>query len=553
MVARSGATRPLYSARMKRLYTLVLALALAACGRGPASGDFDPLALAQASAGHVGNPDAVVPPQCYTRTDGVANPCWTCHTARNGRNLSDDVRLQERYAFKHGGMRNRWDNLFQDRRTAIAGIDDAQMLTYLRQDNYSALRDSLRARRDYPGWRPDLDFSRGFDAEGFARDGSGWRAFRYKPFPGTFWPTNGSTDDIAIRLPRFFYSDAQGRPSREIYKINLAILEAALAVPDTVPDAQLRRRIEPVDETLAGMDLDGDGRIAGTVTLIRGLPLHYAGGAAGVGVTRHLYPINTEFLHTVRYLDPDAPDLASRRMKEVRYAIKTRFLAGDDLAEEYREEAAEDRSDRPPVFAGTPVTGVTSPFGWRLQGFIEDAQGRLRLQTQEEHQFCMGCHTGLGITVDQSFGFPRKRPGVDGWGAQSLAGMPDAPQAGQREPETLVYFRRARGGDEFRANDEVLGRYFPAGALDEAKVRAAQDLRELITPSRERALLLDKASLALVRQQDFAHGRDALPQPAVNVHRSIQNGDTGLKKNHAVYDDGRLWLDWPEAAGATPP
>jgi hypothetical protein len=92
----------------------------------------------------------------------------------------------------------------------------------------------------------------------------------------------------------------------------------------------------------------------------------------------------------------------------------------------------------------------------------------------------------------------------------------------------------------------VLARYFPAGKLDEAKVRAARDLRELITPSRQRALALDKAYMALVKQQDFEHGRDAVAQPAANVHRHIDNGDTGLKQNHAVYSDGRLWLEWPQ-------
>ena len=54
--------------------------------------------------------------------------------------------------------------------------------------------------------------------------------------------------------------------------------------------------------------------------------------------------------------------------------------------------------------------------------------------------------------------------------------------------------------------------------------------------------------MALVREQDFAHGRDAVAQPATNVHQSIRNGDTGLKKNGTVYRDGRLWLEWPDAA-----
>ncbi|PTU28225.1 hypothetical protein [Stenotrophobium rhamnosiphilum] len=526
--------------------TAVLALTLVACDRDAA---YDPLALATAQGKTINNPFAVVPSQCYTKTDGVSNPCWTCHTDKNGSNALNDAHLQEEYAFSKVGMNNPWTNLFKDRSAVIASISDTDALTWVRQDNYRPLRKALRRRGNYGGWVPDFDFARGFDADGFAKDGSHWRAFRYKPFPGTFWPTNGSTDDVMIRLPRFFRANVAGVENREIYKANLAILEASLGVGANVPDSKILRRIEPIDEAAVGADINGDGKIEGRVDVMRGLPLRYVGGAAGIGVVRHFYPIGTEFLHSVRYIDPDAPSLLSTRFKELRYSVKIHWVGPDELTENYAEERNEP-ADTPPIFYGSAVTGVISPFGWSLQGFIEDAQGRLRLQTREEHQFCMGCHSGLGVTVDQSFGFPRKVPGSPGWGHQSLDNIPDVPQAGHVDPETLVYFRRAHGGDEFRANQEVLERYFPAGKLDEAKVRAAKDMRELITPSRERALALNKAYMALVREQDFVHGRDAVAQPATNVHTQIKNGDTKLKKNGAVYKDGTLWLEWP--APATP-
>lgn len=533
---------------MKHLPLLSLvsavSLALSACDRSAA---YDPLAQAKAEGEVLKNPYAVVPSQCYTKTDGTSNPCWTCHTDRNGSNALDDAHLQEEYKFSDSGMSNPWTNLFKDRSAVIAGISDEQALDWIRQDNYRPLRKALRTRANYGGWLPDIDLSRGFDADGFAKDGSEWRAFRYKPFPGTFWPTNGSTDDVMIRLPRFYRSDAQGKENREIYKANLAILETALGVGDKVANDKIVRRVESIDESVTGLDLNGDGKIGGRVDIIRGLPLHYAGGAAGIGVVRHFYPIGTEFLHSVRYIDPDAPELLSARLKELRYSIKIHWLGKDELTEHYQEEINE-AANLPPAFLGSAMAGVISPFGWRLQGFIEDAQGRLRLQTREEHQFCMGCHSSLGVTVDQSFGFPRKVPGVAGWGHQSLAGIADVPQAGQTTPETLLYFRRVHGGDEFRANQEILQRYFPAGKLDEDKVRAARDMRELVTPSRERAIALDKAYMALVREQDFSHGRDAVAQAAINVHKNIRNGDTGLKKNGAVYRDGRLWLEWPDAA-----
>ena len=540
---------------LRRLWpALLLAVAspLASAQAPPASpastAAYDPFSAAAAEK-LIGNVEAGVPPQCYTRTGANSNPCWTCHTSRNGRNQTDDWRLQQRYDFSDLGRTNHWTNLFQDRRAAIAGIGDAEALAYIRQDNYTALRPALLAQAGYQGWVPDLDYRQGFDAEGFARDGSDWRAFRYKPFPGTFWPTNGSTDDVLIRLPARFRTDAAGHPSRAVYKANLAILEAAMAVPDTVPDAKLSRSIEPIDEAIAGIDLDGDGRIGGSVNRIRGLPAHYAGAAAGEAVLRYDYPQGTEFLHTVRYVDPDAPELMSARFKEVRYAIK-RFQLNEQTRQwRYDEEAQERDIGGLPHYSGTSYSGQTNAFGWRLQGYIEDAAGRLRLQSREEQIYCMGCHTGIGVTVDQTFSLPRKVPGAAGWGPQSLAGIQDVPQAGSKEPEILRYLRRVGGGDEFRANTEMLERYFPGGKLDTAKVRRAApggkgDIRDLITPSRSRALQLDKAYMLIVREQSFIHGRDALLAPAANVHAQLDNNDTALKASGRTYRDGRLWLDW---------
>ena len=531
-----------------RLSLLLLALAAIPAAPGADTG-YNPFAAADAEK-LIGNVDAGVPPQCYTRTGSASNPCWVCHTSRNGRNQTDDWELQRRYAFSEQGLTNHWTNLFADRRSGIAAIGDAEILGYIRQDNYAALRPALLARADFHGWVPDLDYAQGFDAEGFARDGSDWRAFRYKPFPGTFWPTNGSTDDVLLRLPAPFRTDAAGKPSRAVYKANLAILEAAMAVPDTVADTRLSRAIAPVDETAAGLDLDGDGRIAGSATRIRGLPAHYAGAAATIPVLRYDYPQGTEFLHSVRYVDPDAPERMSARFKEVRYAVKSFQLNEETRQWRYREEAQEQAVGGRPHYSGTSFSGQTNAFGWRLQGYIEDAAGRLRLQSREEQLYCMGCHTGIGVTVDQSFALPRKVPGAAGWGPQSLAGIRDVPQAGSTEPEILRYFRRVGAGDEFRANSEIFQRFFPVGKLDTAKVRRARDLRELILPSRERALALDKAYLLIVREQSYIHGRDAVLTPAQNVHRQLENTDTALKASDRVYKDGRLWLDWDAKVNA---
>ncbi|MEO1272365.1 MAG: hypothetical protein AAFX99_30065, partial [Myxococcota bacterium] len=218
-----------------------------------ASSPFDPLAYAAARQNQVHNPEAAIPAQCYTRTEGVANPCWTCHTLGANPNIKDDFDLQTHYAFSDFALHNRWSNLFEDRSAEHQAITDADALAWVRQDNYTALRRAmLDLHPDFPGWIPDIDLHRGFDHNGFARDGSGWRALRYQPFPGLSWPTNGSTDDVFVRLP------AALRPSTLVARANLAILEAALTGDPALPTPALVRTVEPLDETRLGLDLDGD-------------------------------------------------------------------------------------------------------------------------------------------------------------------------------------------------------------------------------------------------------------------------------------------------------
>ena len=315
------------------------------------------------------------------------------------------------------------------------------------------------------------------------------------------------------------------------------------------PGAGIDREVEPVEEGLSGVDLDDNGSVGGIVTRIRNLPSHYAGAASGVPVRRYLYPTGTEFLHSVRYVDPDAPSMIARRMKELRYSRKLIDPSQSERSKIYSREANEKQEGMVPIYTGGPDTGLRNPFGWQLQGFIEDEQGRLRLQTHEEHVFCMGCHSSLGVTCDSTFTLPRKVPGAAGWRYQDMNGIPDVPQSGHADPEILTYFKRVTGGDEFRANDEILTEFFPGGTLDEAKVRSAapgggNDILFLIAPSPGRALLLDKAYMALVKSQRFDLGRDTIITPPTNVHTNIQNGDTQLKATGKTYSDGKLWLRW---------
>ncbi len=488
------------------------------------------------------NREAVVPPQCYTRTEGQYNPCYVCHQDHiAGReNRMDDADLQLAYTFSDVGFTNRWSNLFEDRTERVAAISDEQILDWIRTDNYSELAPRLRAT-DFEGWIPDLEgLERGaaaFDDEGFAQDGSQWVAFNYKPVPSTFWPTNGSTDDVMIRLAEPFRTDEKGNPSRDVYKANLAILEAkikGLASIDT----------HPIDEKAVGRDLDGDRRkrIATRITRTNA----WVGAARGEAIETFLYPQGTEFLHTVRYvgLGDDGTVGVSTRMKEVRYMKKWRWYGKPAYGRQYQLEQFEKDAGHLPGYQGIGDHGLDNSNGWSVQGFIEGRDGRLRTLTYEENFACMGCHNTVGATIDKTFSFARKVDGAKGWTYIDLRGMPDAPNMGETKGEFATYFERVGGGDEFRSNEEMLERWFVAeGQVDHVAVAAAADVYELITPSPERALQLNKAYRVLVEDQDFIFGRDATVTAPINVYDAV-DPDTAPTLPEEKTFTWDIRLDW---------
>jgi hypothetical protein len=493
------------------------------------------------------NREAIVPAMCYTRTEGRYNPCYVCHQdSLPGReNTMNDGDLQEAYSFSDVGMTNHWQNLFEDRSERVKRISDEEILAWVSQDNYSVLADRLSAA-GFKGWIPDLkglaDGAAAFDAEGIARDGSHWVAFNYKPFPSTFWPTNGSTDDIMIRLPEPYRTDRAGRYSRDVYLANLSIVELNIKNLSSVS-------LPNIDEARVGDDLDGDGRTGVATRLAR--RSSYVGSAHQHVFFPGQYPMATDFMHTVRYLSFDAHGnvVNSRRMKEVRYLKKWQAVNKQTLEEYYREEGYAKDSGRLPAYTNLHHYGLDNGMGWSVQGFIEDRNGRLRANTYEENLFCMGCHTSIGSTIDKTFGFPRKVEGADGWGYINLKGMPDVPNVGEGRGEILTYFERAGSGDEFRSNLEMQARWFDAkGAVDLRKVAAARDVHDLITPSRDRALLLNKAYRVLVEDQDFIFGRDATVRPPKNVHDNVENESTVTLPPHATHR-WDIRLDW---SGGTP-
>ncbi|MFP5414647.1 MAG: hypothetical protein ACLGG1_06510 [Gammaproteobacteria bacterium] len=492
------------------------------------------------------NPEAVIPPQCYTKTETQYNPCYVCHQAAvPGReNRMDDGILQQEYQFSDVGLRNHWRNLFEDRSERVAAISDAEILGWVDDDNYSALAPSLRAA-EFKGWIPDLtgleSGAAAFDENGLARDGSAWMAFNYKPMPSTFWPTNGSTDDVMIRLAPEMRQTADGVESIDVYLANLALVEANIKGMSEITT-------RPLDEAVIGSDLDGDGAL-GVATVIRNTG-HYVGAAADWFKQNWLYPLGTEFLHTVRYvgISDDGSIEISRRMKEVRYMRKQYVLPKFALDNAYREEAYAKDAGYLPGYIDMGPHGLDNEMGWLIQGFIEGRKGQLRASTFEENLFCMGCHTSVGATIDKVFSFARKIDGEQGWGYINLHGMPDVPNRGESRGEIATYLERVGGGGEFRNNPEMRSRWFDAeGRVDHARIATA-DVYSLITPSRERALELNKAYRLLVEDQDYIFGRDATVTPPANVYREIDPAVVPtLPAEHAYEWDIRLDWDKPSS------
>ncbi|BFM11246.1 hypothetical protein R50072_13990 [Simiduia litorea] len=496
------------------------------------------------------NREAPIPPQCYTKTEQRYNPCYVCHQAYTKdthaayrMNKLDDAALQGTYLFSDIGMNNQWQNLFEDRQDYVNNISDSAILDYINTDNYNPLRQHLK-ENNWQGYLPDLAHyanpQQAFSENGLAKDGSHWVAFNYKPFPSTFWPTNGSTDDVIIRLPAAFYQH-DGHDDPSIYWLNLSLLEMSIQSLDTIS-------VPPFNEVHYQIDINGDKKFDTAVDQLvyQG---YYFGDAKDQAVTPQQYPLGTEFLHSVRYVGvSEAGDIGpSTRMKELRYMKKIRSLSESEIDNRYRRERKEKVDEELPYFVNHRDQGMDNNFGWMLTGFIEDAQGSLRPQTTEETMACMGCHSAIGSTIDQTFAFGRKVTGREGWGYIDLKGMPDAPNLNSDQPEILDYLKRVGGGDEFRQNQEMQARWFNAdGSLKLAEIKQA-DVYQLITPSPERALQLNKAYTHLVRTQRFIFGRDANWLPAENVLKTVDESIAPLNAEHRV----RGWdirLNWPSTS-----
>ncbi len=485
-----------------------------------------------------------IPPACYARTEGGRNPCYACHHRGESPNIVDDTSLQLARTFAGPAETNPWTNLFEDRTELAASWSDDDMRAWVRTDNYRNERGGLFVRplddwdqdgdARWSGFVPDCYYD--FDDDGFDRDPdgvvTGWRAYASTPFPGAFWPTNGSFGDAAIRLPLSYRSNVDGRPDLAVYRANLAVVRAAISRAD----APLR---PAVSERAVGADLDRNGRL-GKASVVRYVfaPrderwMHFVGAAGALQDTGEiqpptagLYPLGTELLHGLRYLDvaDDGTVRPADRRKEIRYTKKTRWLSYADIEVSVVDDVKEGNQSPEAVrqMFGDGEHGISNEMGWRFLGFIEDANGELRPQTTEETGYCVGCHGGVAATTDSLFSFERLLDGDDAdwrFAIDWAQRIPDRVRADGRG-EAAVYVELT-GGDDFGANPET--------AAKTGDARIATDLGWLILPSASRALALNRASRALVMAQDFAFGRDPVLAP-VDAFRNVDEIATGIMR-----------------------
>ena len=520
----------------------------------------------------VRNPIAYIPPQCFTKTelpDGVVvNPCYVCHTRSVEPNYINDWDLQLNYSFPERNLSNPWTNLFEDRSARVAAISDADILSYVRTDNYFdekrslVLADTLAALPPewdndndgkWSGYVPDCHFN--FNEQGYdlAQDGSpsGWRVYTAYPLPTTHWPASGAPSAILIRLPESFRQTAAGELDLTVYSVNLAIVEALISRRDVV--------IPLTDEEQLGVDLDKNGSLGLTTRVafdwapLEGRMMSYAGRAGQEQkegrqqLAAGLFPVGTELLQAVSYLDVAANGAITMapRLRELRYMKKTSWQSYADLEEAALAEVKEkdDFPARTSQYVGNFEQGLYNGWGWILQGFIEDAAGRLRPQNYEETMSCVGCHGGLGASTDSVFSFSRKLDHSQfkkGWfhpREQSLAGLVE-PKVEIRNAgvfyEYSYYLMYNRAASDLRDQAGNQARFFkPDGSVKlEALNRLHDDVSLLLTPSPERALSLNKAYKTIVEDQDFILGRDAHIQPLHEViHDKVaENQPTGVSQ-----------------------
>lgn len=498
------------------------------------------------------NPEPNIPTECYTDTgivrkgNAIANPCYVCHTKANTPYINEveDYNLTMKYDFPEEikKMGNPWLNAIKPDLTLknIPIPSDEEIDNWIKKDNWGKAY-YQRGRGDlvyFPDIPPIYKYENGqyklvnIDDEGFIKDpvtgkDTGWRAFKWKPFPG-FFPTNGRIDSTMIKLPLEFQT-LNGIYNKDIYKKNLAIVECVI-------------RGVAVGKECKGTEV-------GDITI----PLYYEGDAKNIPVITYQYPPGTELAHPVYYLDPDNKiSFKAIHLKEMRYMKKIKYA-------DVRPTGGEEEEEEGGTFYWDKGQFFNLSGNWLMRAYIEDKSGDLRPQTAEESKFCMSCHGGVGGTVDGTFALWRKVPGKEGWRDSDynlsqktikdwMYSSLDDSSLGDKlkaiesyvKGEYQLYFALTDGGDHFRSNEEIKARI----SKDTEKISIYRDENiitnpnlinyldengyikpDLWLPSKERAFGIDKQYYRVVQAQAFIWGRDVFDKPF-----GISSGGNSLEK-----------------------
>ncbi len=478
------------------------------------------------------NPTAYIPTECYTDTgiirnkEAFANPCYVCHNAGNTPVDNAGDWLNQIDLGRFPTNENPWYNATAPEKTIEKPIDNQGTKWTEFDPIYKVVKDNKKGIQVYiedwikkNNWEkayqnqltlgtgklgkykfdmPPLyrwngnDFEKTdfIDNEGFIyssetehsnNTNTWWRAYDWKHFPG-FFPTNGRLDSAMIRLPEKFRKE-NGVFNKEIYKINLSLLECALK--------QITKNceVEKLDSNLLDKyNIQYEQLTDGTKILT--VLDRYIGDASDEKVWQikgklpqnqrkiGLYPVGTELAHPVFYINPDwknKPELAGKvgQLKEFRYMKK---LVMQNVNESVEEE--EENINYFPYDNGLMPNDSET---WLIGGWIENEYGDLRPQSEEEMAFCMACHGAISGTVDNTFSFWRKLSKSSGWKdtnysysndvydikywAEKLKEIEDSSAsyllkivAGKYNPqdygEYQFYFTMTNGIDHFRSNFE---------------------------------------------------------------------------------------------------
>jgi len=486
------------------------ALLLSSC-EGPVPSPSDIFALKAV------NPEPNIPLECYTDTGvvregrAVSNPCYVCHTKANTPYATEleDTGLTFFYSFPEEILErgNPWLNAVNPALT-LSGVptpSDSEVEKWIRSDNWlhAYSRRGSGGLEYFPDVPPIYSFSGSYsliniDGEGFLLDPqrgerTGWRAFRWKPFPG-FFPTNGRIDSTFIRLPEKFRTSG-GKTNWDTYKKNLAIVECAV------------KGVKP-GEVCTNTEV-GDFR----------MPARYEGDASDVEVITYQHPPGTEFAHPIYYLDPDNTiSFKSLRLKEMRYMRKLSYASTREREEEEGE-----------AFFWDNGLVVNASGHWIMVGFIETFWRKL---------------PGSAGWMDQDYNLTSPAIRDTGYAAVNCMSI-DSLQLGEALRRVLklycssnsappgeyaLYFALTGGGDHFRSNSEILGRISKDPARISLVLSPSDNILsnpllinylnpdgtvkpDLFLPSRDRAYALNGQYYRVVKAQAFVYGRDLFGKP----------------------------------------